>query len=115
DHREFDPSSVFPNDFQAANTKAAFGFASFGYPNAALVFSLELTNSNLQRAQEVHQVLLVRGAQCIEIGYRLVRFRCWVGGVAQAVVIFDCGHDVVSAAIVHEPEALSNTPQRRSA
>src|ERR1700691_6153276 len=78
-------------------------------------FLLSQSIANLQRAQEVDQILLVRRSHLIEVDDCLIRFRLHVGAVGHAVVVFDRGHHVVGAAIVQEPEALPDAPQRRGA
>src|SRR5262245_50209521 len=68
------------------------------YPQAAL-----------QRAQEVQQVLLGPLAQVAEVVDHTVCLR------AEALVLTDCDHQVVGAAVVQEEDPLPETPQRRGA
>jgi hypothetical protein len=60
-----------------------------------------------QRAQEVHQSLLIGLVQLIEVCDYLIGFR------PGARVLRDSCHEVVGAPVMQEEQALADTPQRR--
>src|SRR5215831_19760084 len=69
----------------------------------------------LERAQEVHDVLLLPRLQTIESVDDLGGLRANLPCGAIACVQFNCGHDVTGAAVMHEEDPLAHAPKRRSA
>ena len=66
----------------------------------------EIANNQLQRAQEIQNILLLAGRQVI-VKNRLDG----CGFAAVAFMSFDCAQQVSAAAIVEEEEPLAQTPQ----
>src|SRR5437016_2652604 len=68
----------------------------------------------LQRAQEVHDVLLLLRLQAIESVDDLGSLRANLPWGAIAGMQFDGGHDVAGAAVMQEEDPLARAPQRPS-
>src|SRR5437660_1165218 len=70
---------------------------------------LAVETLGLQRAQEVEDVLLLRGRQLVEFVDHCVRFG------AVALMRLDRLQQIVGPAVMQEVDALSDAPQRRGA
>src|SRR5205814_4134629 len=77
--------------------------------------SSDLLEAELQRTQEVEEILRVGAVQCIELLDDGVRFRSPERGVRSTRMRIDRHTKVLRATVMQQEDALAETPERRGA
>ena len=79
----------------------------------ARIVEVSLISLELERSQEIQQVLLIRFRKLVEIRYDCICFRRVGRSATAALMLANRSDQVIGAAVMQEEDALAESPQGR--
>ena len=79
----------------------------------ARIVKVSLISLELERSQEIQQVLLIRFRKLVEIRYDCICFRRVGRSATAALMLANRSDQVIGAAVMQEEDALTKSPQGR--